>query len=143
MDALRSVVYAPVALALQNEVVIEAAAEINRLVEVGELTGLRCAVPSQLAMRAIALVFDEPIAEEFLRSAWRNGSPSRSVGEEARYDVVPLFTYLAGTILKSAPGIEGYVVRINPLRGGTDTIVRVLKAALGDVRRYEATAPRH
>jgi hypothetical protein len=133
MDALRSMVYAPVALALQNEVVIEASAEINRLVGAGRLPSVRCAVPSQVAMRAIALVFDEPIAQEFLRSAWRNGSPSRSVGEEARYDVLPLFTYLAGTFLKSAPGIENYVVRINPLRGGTETIVRVLEAALGDL----------
>jgi hypothetical protein len=140
MDALRSLVYAPVALALQNEVVIEASAEINRLIEAGRLPFLRCAVPSQVAMRAIALVFDEPIAEEFLRSAWRNGSPSRSVGEEARYDVLPLFTYLAGTFLKSAPGIENYVVRINPLRGGTETIIRVLEAALADVRPASGAA---
>ncbi|MFH5823531.1 hypothetical protein [Georgenia sp. AZ-5] len=141
MDALRSLVYAPVALALQNAVVVEAAAEINRLAGAGQLPYVRCAIPSQLAMRAIGLVFDAPIAEPFLRSAWRNGSPSRSVGEEARYDVVPLFTYLAGTFLKSAPGIERYVVRINPLRGGTETIVRVLEAALEDAKlRADAAA---
>jgi hypothetical protein len=143
MDALRSLVYAPVALALQNQVVIEASEEINRLVEAGRLPFVRCAVPSQVAMRAVALVFDEPIAEDFLRSAWRNGSPSRSVGEEARYDVLPLFTYLAGTFLKSTPGIESYVVRINPLRGGTETIIRVLEAALADVVSSAAGAARH
>lgn len=132
MDALRSLVYAPVALALQNQVVIEAAGEINHLIAAGRLPYLRSAVPAHVAARAIALVFEQPIAEAFLRSAWRNGSPSRSVGEEARYDVVPLFTYLAGTFLKSAPGIQNYVARVNPLRGGTDTIVRVLEAALAD-----------
>lgn len=132
MDALRSLVYAPVALALQNHVVIEASKEINRLIAQGTLPHLAGAVATQLSMRDIALVFHYPVAEEFLKAAWRNGSPSRSVGEEARYDVVPLFTYIAGTFIHSTPGIERYVVRINPLRGGTETIVRVLGRALLD-----------
>jgi hypothetical protein len=132
MDALRSLVYAPVALAVQNNVVIEAAAEINRLIDTGALPYLLRAIPAQVSMRSIALVFTVPIAEAFLAAAWRNGSPSRSVGEEARYDLVPLFTYLAGTFIKGMPGIERFVIRVNPLRGGTEAIVRVLKAALAD-----------
>jgi hypothetical protein len=143
MDALRSLVYAPVALAVQNRVVIEAAAEINRQIEAGALPHLHRAIPAQVSMRSIALVFEVPIAESFLAAAWRHGSPSRSVGEEARYDLVPLFTYLAGTFIKGMPGIERYVVRVNPLRGGADTIMRVLTAALLDpelVREAEQLA---
>lgn len=134
MDALRSIVYAPVALAIHNLVVIDACIEINRLISVGEVDLLAEAIPGPAAARSIVLVFKNPIAENFLQSVWRNGSPSRSVGEEARYDLLPLFTYIAGTYLKSNPLLKDYVIRVNPLRGGTATITRILKSAVEDSR---------
>jgi cystathionine beta-lyase family protein involved in aluminum resistance len=134
MAALRMLVYAPVALAIQNRTVLETAARIEALVGAGELRGVRRAIAAQPGIRCIVLVFDEPIAEEFLRSAWRNGSPSQSIGEEAQYEFLPLFTYLTSTFLKSTPGLEKHAVRINPMRSGPDTIVRTLRAALNDLR---------
>ena len=134
MDALRSIVYAPVALAIHNLVVEDACKEINRLISIGDIDLLAEAIPGPAAARSIVLVFKYPIAENFLQSAWRNGSPSRSVGEEARYDLLPLFTYIAGTYLKSNPLLKDYVIRVNPLRGGTATIERILKSALEDSR---------
>jgi hypothetical protein len=132
MEALRSLVYAPVALALQDRVVIEAAALINELVAAGELPGVVAAVAGQPAIRSVVLIFGRPVAEAFLAAAWRHGSPSRSVGEEAAIEVMPLFTYLTGTFLRGAPGLERYCLRINPMRGGADAIVRVLRKALSD-----------
>lgn len=134
MDALRSIVYAPVALAIHNIVVMDACQEINRLISIGDIGHLLEAIPGPAAARSIILVFKDPIAENFLQSAWRNGSPSRSVGEEARYDLLPLFTYIAGTYLKSNPLLKDYVIRVNPLRGGTSTIIRILKSALAEPR---------
>jgi hypothetical protein len=75
------------------------------------------------------LVFERPVAEEFLRCAWRSGSPSQSVGEEAQYELVPLFTYITSTFLKGTPGLEKHAIRINPMRAGPDTVMRVLEAA--------------
>jgi hypothetical protein len=132
MEALRSLMYAPVALAVQNRVVVEVADRINELVAAGELPFVRSAMPAQPAIRCVVLVFDLPLAEEFLRAAWRHGSPSRSVGEEARVEIVPLFTYLTRTFLKGTPGLERYAIRINPMRGGPDAVLRVLRAALED-----------
>ena len=132
MDALRALVYAPVALAIHNQVVEEATGAINRLVADGELPHLSGAVPAQTGMRCVVLVFERPLAQAFLRSAWRNGSPSRSVGEEARFDVLPLFTTLASTFVRATPELGDFAVRVNPLRGGTETILRVLRAALAD-----------
>ena len=140
MDALRSLVYAPVALAIQNQVVEEAAARINELIAGGELPYLHRAIPTQPGNRSIVLIFDRPIAEDFLKSAWSNGSPSQSVGEEARYEVLPLFTYLASTFLKATPELRQYAIRINPLRGGSDTILRVLSAALKDLAAHPTAA---
>ena len=90
------------------------------------------AFAAQPGVRCAGVVFDRPVAEEFLQSAWRNGSPSQSVGEESQYEFLPLFTYLASTFLKATPELQRWAIRINPLRGGPDTILRVLEAALAD-----------
>jgi hypothetical protein len=132
MQALRALVYVPVALALQDRAVVEAAARINALVAGGSLAGVAGAVAAQPAIRSVVLVLEQPVAEAFLASAWRHGSPSRSVGEEASPEVLPLFTYLTGTFLRGSPGLERWAVRINPMRGGPDGVLRVLQAALAD-----------
>jgi hypothetical protein len=132
MAALRALAYAPVALAVQDAAVVAAAAAINERVAAGTLRDVARAFAAQPGMRCVVVVFNRPVAEEFLRSAWRNGSPSQSVGEEAQYEFLPLFTYLTSTFLKGAPGLERWAVRINPLRGGPETILRVLEAAVSD-----------
>jgi hypothetical protein len=132
MEALRSLVYAPVALAIQDRVVVEAAERINDRVAAGRLPGVVQAVPGQPAIRCVVLVLEKPVAEAFLAASWRHGSPSRSVGEEAAIEVLPLFTYLTGTFLRGTPGLERYCLRINPMRGGSDAIVRVITDTLAD-----------
>jgi hypothetical protein len=132
MAALRALVLAPVALAVQDAAVTATAAAINDRVAAGELPHVARAYAARPGIRCVVVVFDRPVAEEFLRSAWRNGSPSRSVGEESQYEFLPLFTYLTSTFLKADPGLEQWAVRINPLRGGPATILRVLEAALAD-----------
>jgi cystathionine beta-lyase/cystathionine gamma-synthase len=142
MQALRSLVYVPVALALQDQVVTEAAARINALIAEGRLDIVAGAVAAQPAIRSVVLVFSQPVAEEFLASAWRHGSPGRSVGEEAATEVLPLFTYLTGTFLRGSPGLQRWCVRVNPMRGGPDAVLRVLQAAAEDpdFRRAAAQA---
>jgi hypothetical protein len=140
MAALRGLVHAPVALAVQDASVRAATAAINAEVERGALPHVARAFAAQPGIRCVVVVFDRPVAEAFLRSAWRNGSPSRSVGEEAAYEFLPLFTYLAGTFLKATPGLERWAVRINPLRGGPETVLRILQAAVGDAEFRETVA---
>lgn len=132
MAALRSLIYAPVALAIQNQTILRAVDEINAGIAAGDLPFLAGAYSAQPGIRCIVLLFDRPAAEHFLRSAWRHGSPSQSVGEEAQFEFLPLFTYLTSTFLKATPGLEKYAVRINPMRGGTQTVMRVLRDALAD-----------
>jgi hypothetical protein len=140
MAALRGLVHAPVALAVQDAAVREATAAINAEVERGTLPYVARAFAAQPGIRCVVVVFDRPVAEAFLQSAWRNGSPSRSVGEEAAYEFLPLFTYLTGTFLKAAPGLERWAVRINPLRGGPDTVLRILQASVADAAFLDAAA---
>jgi hypothetical protein len=142
LGALRMLVYAPVALAVQNAVVIESARRINELSEAGELPFVHRAFPAQPGIRSVVIVLTRPIAEDLLRSAWRNGSPSQSVGEEAHPEFLPLFTYLTSTFLKATPGLEKYAIRVNPMRSGPDTVLRILRDSLADAefRRLAALA---
>ncbi len=138
MAALRALVMAPVALAVQDAAVTKAVAQINERIAAGSLPFVARAYAAQPGVRCVVLVFDRPVAVPFLESAWRNGSPSQSVGEEAPFEFLPLFTYLTSTFLKAAPGLEHWAIRINPLRGGPGTILRVLEAALADPAFLEA-----
>ena len=138
MAALRALVMAPVALAVQDAAVTAAVAQINERIAAGSLPFVARAYAAQPGVRCVVLVFDRPVAVPFLESAWRNGSPSQSVGEEAPFEFLPLFTYLTSTFLKAAPGLEHWAIRINPLRGGPGTILRVLEAALADPAFLEA-----
>ena len=132
MQALRMLVFAPVALALQNSTVLDVSHQINQKVGKGDFPLILGAVAAQPGIRCSVLVFNKPVAEAFVRSAWRNGSPSQSVGEEAQPEVIPLFTYLTSTFLKGMPGLEKYAIRINPMRGGSDTILKIITAAFAD-----------
>ena len=138
MAALRALVMAPVALAVQDAAVTAAVAQINERIAAGSLPFVARAYAAQPGVRCVVLVFDRPVAVPFLESAWRNGSPSQSVGEEAPFEFLPLFTYLTSTFLKAVPGLEHWAIRINPLRGGPGTILRVLEAALADPAFLEA-----
>lgn len=132
MAALRALVFAPVALAVQNRTVLAATAAVNEGLGTDDYAYVAEAFAAQPGIRCMVLLFDRPVAEHFLRSAWRNGSPSQSVGEEAQFEFLPLFTYLTSTFLKASPGLEQYAVRVNPMRGGPDTVLRVLRATLAD-----------
>ena len=132
MAALRALVFAPVALAIQNMTVHATVAAVNEGLHSDRFPHVARAFAAQPGIRCIVVLFDKPIAEEFLRSAWRNGSPSQSVGEEAQFEFLPLATYLTSTFLKATPGLERFAVRINPMRGGPETILRLITAALAD-----------
>lgn len=132
MAALRALVFAPVALAVQNATIHTAVDEVNANLGSSEYPFVARAYAAQPGIRCMVLIFDRPIAEDFLQSCWRNGSPSQSVGEEAQFEFLPLFTYLTSTFLKATPGLEKFAVRVNPMRGGPDTVLRMLKQALTD-----------
>jgi hypothetical protein len=140
MAALRALVFTPVALAVQNATIHAAVTEVNNNLGTAEYPFVARAYAAQPGIRSMVLLFDRPIAENFLQSTWRNGSPSQSVGEEAQFEFLPLFTYLTSTFLKATPGLEKFAVRVNPMRGGPDTVLRVLKQALNDPAFQKAAA---
>ena len=101
MEALRGLIYAPVALAIQSEVL---------LVE-----------------------FDQEIAEKILDAAPKFGAAPHPVGSESKYEFAPMIYRVSGTFRAQDPTIEHRMIRINPMRSGPDTIIRILRSCMEQV----------
>ena len=122
--------YAPVALAIQ-------AAVNERLVtrlKGGELTGIKDAFLANAQSKVLLVEFAEPIAEEVLKEAEKLGAAPNPVGAESRYEIVPMFYRVSGTFRAADPTITKRMIRINPMRSGDDTVIRILREAMERVR---------
>lgn len=129
MDALRSLVYAPVMLAIQKQVGDEVVSRINK----GEIKGVKSAFIANAQSRVILVEFEAPIAKKVLEYTNILGGAPYPVGAESRYEVTGMFYRVSGTFLAHNPKLEDYMIRINPMRSGADTIIRVLKEAVNKV----------
>lgn len=126
MDALRGLVYAPVALAIQAEVNDELIARLNG----GEVRGVKNAFLANAQSKVLLVEFDKPVAKKVLNIAESLGAAPNPVGAESKYEIVPMFYRVSGTFRAADSTIEERMIRINPMRAGADTIMRILKSAL-------------
>ncbi len=130
LEVLRGMVYAPVALAIQAEV-------NDRLVQRllgGELSGIKDAFLANAQSKVLLVEFEEPIAEKVLEEAEKLGAAPNPIGAESRYELVPMFYRVSGTFRATDPTITKRMIRINPMRSGDDTVIRILKEAMEKVR---------
>lgn len=126
MNVLRSVVYAPVMLAIQSE-------EIDKLVDKlnsGYIEKIEKAVIANAQSKVLLVKFKEPIAKEVLKNSVELGAASHPVGSESRYEIVPMFYRLSGTMRRSNQEFETHWIRINPMRSGGETVLRILEESI-------------
>jgi hypothetical protein len=128
LEALRSLVYAPVALAIQAEVCDEVAGRLCS----GEVPGVRDAFVVNAQSRVIIVELEKPDAPEVLKRAEGLGAAPYPVGAESRYEVTPLFYRVSGTFLKDDPSRASRMLRINPMRSGAATVLDILRRAIGE-----------
>ena len=128
-EILRSLVNNPVLLAVQDR----AADEIVNRLEAGEVKHVEKALKANLEERIILVKLDLPIAAEVNREAEKLGALPHPVGSESRYEVQALFYRVARVMIEEEPLYEKYVIRINPMRSGPDTVIRILKEAIDSV----------
>ncbi|WDV44386.1 aminotransferase class I/II-fold pyridoxal phosphate-dependent enzyme [Clostridiaceae bacterium M8S5] len=126
MDALRSLVYAPVALAIQAEEGNKIIKKINNK----EIPHIKSAFIANAQSRVILVEFDRPIAKEVLKCSSTLGAAPYPVGAESRYEITAMFYRVSGTFLKANAKLEDYMIRINPMRAGSDTVLRILKESV-------------
>jgi cystathionine beta-lyase/cystathionine gamma-synthase len=126
LEALRGLVYAPVALAIQAEVNNELVERLNK----GELNGVKKAFLANAQSKVLLVELEEPVAEKVIDEAEKLGAAPNPVGAESKYEFVPMFYRVSGTFRASDKSLEARMIRINPMRSGADTVIRILREAL-------------
>lgn len=126
MDVLHGLVYAPVALALEAGVSEECVQRLNA----GEIPEVKQAFVANAQSKVILVEFKEKIAKTILKEAENLGAAPYPVGCESKYEMVPLFYRISGTFRKTDPLLEERMIRINPLRAGSDTVIRIIKESI-------------
>lgn len=131
MEALRGLVYAPVALSIQSEVNEELVVRLKG----GEIPEIKNAFLANAQSKVLLVELNENIAEEVLELTPKYGAASHPVGSESKYEFVPMMYRVSGTFRESDPSLEKRMIRINPMRSGPDTIIRILKSAIDEVKK--------
>ncbi len=132
MDALRSMVYAPVSFAIQSET----ADQIVRILNAGE-PGIKEAYIVNAQSRVILVELKKPIAKKVLAISRSLGAASYPVGSESRYEIPALFYRVSGTFRAAYPEMEETTIRINPMRAGKETVLRILREAVAKAEEQE------
>ena len=128
MEALRSLVYTPVALSIQARVCDEVADRLCR----GEVKGVKDAFVVNAQSRVIIVELEKANAPEVIEKAESFGAAPYPVGSESRYEITPLFYKVSGTFIKSDPSLASRMIRINPMRAGPGTILGILRRSMGE-----------
>lgn len=131
LEVLRGLTYAPVALAVQAGVGEECAKRLAA----GEVSGVRHAFVANAQSRVLLVELQEEIAAEVLKEAEKLGAAPYPVGAESKYELAPMFYRVSGTFRAADPSLERRMIRINPMRGGADTVIRILKESIERVTR--------
>jgi len=128
-EVLRSLVINPAMLAIQDLSVDQITQRLNN----GEVRHVAKALKANLEERIVLVKLDLPIAREVIEEAIKLGALPHPVGSESRYEVQALFYRVAKVMLDENPIFEKYVIRINPMRSGPDTVIRILDEAIKKV----------
>jgi hypothetical protein len=129
LEALRGLIYAPVALAIQAEV----NEELVKRLGAGEVAGITRAFLANAQSQVLLVELEQPMAREVMAAAVKLGAAPHPVGAESKYEFVPMFSRVSGTFLAADPSLTQRMIRINPMRAGADTVIRILRQAMAQV----------
>lgn len=130
LDVLHGLVYAPVSLAIQAQI----NEECVRRLRAGEIPEVKDAFLANAQSKVLLVEFKDNIAEKVLEEAEKLGAAPNPIGAESKYEMVPMFYRVSGTFRKADPTLEQRMIRINPMRAGADTILRIIKMSVERVR---------
>lgn len=130
MEALRAMVYVPVMLAIQSEEIDKVVSALNS----GYIEGVKGAYLANAQSRTILVEFEEPIALKVVEEANTFGAATYPVGAESKYEIAPMFYRVSGTFIKDNPDLKDYAIRVNPMRAGSSTVLRILENSVKKAR---------
>ena len=78
--------------------------------------------------------FYSDCAEALLKITPVKGAAAHPVGSESIYEFVPMIYRVSGTFKAFDPSLTKRMIRINPMRSGADTVIRILKESLAEIK---------
>lgn len=129
MDVLRTIIYSPVQFALQSKQIEEIYERINS----GEIPNIDKVIIANAQSKVLLIKFNKPIAKKIIDIVGEFGAIQYPVGSESRYEIVPMFYRVSGTMRSKNKEYEDYWIRINPMKAGADTVLRILKNSIKKV----------
>lgn len=127
-EVLRALTLAPVTLAVQNE-------QVERLCELLNegVPGIKTAYVTNSQSKNVIVELEAPVAKKVIAASEALGAVVYPVGAESRYEVLPMIYRVSGSFLESRPELSEYGLRINPMKAGADTVLRILRDAIARV----------
>ena len=129
-ELLRSMVFAPVMLAIQNEQVEKLC---HRLAS-GEVAGIKEVYITNSQSKNVIVELEQPLASVIIERASHYGAATYPVGAESRFELIPMIYRVSGSFLESQPRLKEYGLRINPMKASADTVIRILENVLQEFR---------
>jgi hypothetical protein len=126
IDVLRGLTYAPVSLAISATVTQQTAEKLNNKA----VEGVKSCFIANAQSKVLIIELTEAIAPQVLIEAEKLGAAPHPIGAESQYEFVPMFYRVSGTFMLSNPKLTQTMIRVNPMRSGTDTILRILDTAI-------------
>ena len=99
----------------------------------GELRHVKAAFVANAESKAVLVEFDEDVANDILAKAPAHGAAPHPVGCESKYEFLPMFYRISGTFRAKNPSWEKRMIRINVMRSGPDTVIRILRELIDEV----------
>lgn len=129
MDLLRSLVWAPISLAVQNK----QTDQLCRRLETGEVPGVARVWMSNSQSKNVIVEWKAPVASQVIAASEKYGAAVYPVGAESRYEILPMIYRVSGSFLQARPELAERGIRINPMKAGADTVIRILRQAVAEV----------
>ena len=126
LDALKSLVFAPVMLAITAQTVDELASRLNA----GEVAGVAEAFVANHQARSLLVRLERPYMTQVVETAVQYGAAPFPIGAASRYEVNAMFYRSSGAMRQAYPELADHLLRINPFRSSADTVIRILKSSL-------------
>ncbi len=124
--ALRAMTNAPVSLAISAQVCHELVSRLNA----GEVNNVKSAFVVNAQSKVAIIKLTKPNATAIIKKCEHLGCAPHPIGAESKYEIVPMVYRVSSTFKESLQENPEYYIRINPMRSGVETILRILKEAI-------------
>lgn len=121
-----------------NTITKDTAEEIVQRLQSGEVPGITEAHIANMQSPVILAHFEKPIGAQVYAASSKYGAAPFPVGAMSRYEVIPMFYRISGSMIASlGPGEEAYWIRINPMRAGAETVLSILTQSIAEIAGRE------